>query len=147
MKGMWVGYDVGCTMGLTLGHGAWERDRPSNGSMWNSYSFQPVGQWMGYLFTDLGAEGCCRSLNALFNHMMPWWNRKSTWPKSKFKLINMGLVSSGWLWRSVRAVRWTSVFPRGNHKLWLRVCDTGRNWCLHPRSGIHLLDIWENQWR
>ena len=66
MKEMWDGYDVGCTMGLTLGHGAWQIDWPSNGSMWNSYSFQPVGQWMGYLFTDLGAEGCFRSLNALF---------------------------------------------------------------------------------
>ena len=65
MKGMWVGYDVGCTMGLTLGHGAWQIDQPSNGSIWNSYSFQPVGQRMGYSFTDLGAEGCCRSLNAL----------------------------------------------------------------------------------
>ena len=53
-------------MGLTLGHGAWQIDRPSNGSMWNSYSFQPIGQWMGYSFTDLEAEGCCRSLNALF---------------------------------------------------------------------------------
>ena len=62
---MWVGYGVGCTMRLTLGHGAWQIDQPSNGSMWNSYSFQPVGQWMGYSFTDLGAEGCCRSLNAL----------------------------------------------------------------------------------
>ena len=49
-----------------LGHGAWQIDQPSNGSMWNSYSFQPVGQWMGYSFTDLEAEGCCRSLNALF---------------------------------------------------------------------------------
>ena len=39
--------------------------RPINGSIWNSYSFQPVGQLMGYSFTDLGAEGCCRSLNAL----------------------------------------------------------------------------------
>ena len=29
-------------------------------------SFQLVGPWMGYSFTDLGAEGCCRSLNALF---------------------------------------------------------------------------------
>ena len=48
MKGMWVGYDVGCTVGLTLGHGAWQINRPSNGSMWNSYSFQPVGQWMSY---------------------------------------------------------------------------------------------------
>ena len=38
-----------------------------NGSMWNSYSFQPIGPWMGYSFTDLGAEGCCRSLNALLN--------------------------------------------------------------------------------
>ena len=62
---MGVGYDVECTMGLTLGHGAWQIDRPCNGSMWNSYSFQPVGQWMGYSFTDLGAAGCCRSLNAL----------------------------------------------------------------------------------
>ena len=68
MKGMWVGYDVGCTMGLTLGHGAWQIDQPSNGSMWNSYSFQPVGQWMGYSFTDLGAEGCSHSLNALSTH-------------------------------------------------------------------------------
>ena len=56
-KGMWVGYDVGCTMGLTLGHGAWQIDRPSNRSMWNSYSFQPVAQWMGYSFTDLGLRG------------------------------------------------------------------------------------------
>ena len=66
MKRMWVGYDVGCTMGLTLDHGAWQIDWPSSGSTWKSYSFQPVGQWMGYSFTDLGAEGCCRSLNALF---------------------------------------------------------------------------------
>ena len=29
-------------------------------------SFQPIGPWMGYSFTDLGAEGCCHSLNALF---------------------------------------------------------------------------------
>ena len=56
-------------MGLTCGHGAWQIDRQSNGSMWDSYSFQPVGQWMGYSFTDLGAEGCCRSLNALFIFM------------------------------------------------------------------------------
>ena len=61
MKGMWVG----CSMGLTLDHVAWQIEWPSNGSMWNSYRFQPVGQWMGYLFTDLEAEGCCRSLNAL----------------------------------------------------------------------------------
>ena len=26
MKGMWVRYDVGCTMGLPLGHGAWQID-------------------------------------------------------------------------------------------------------------------------
>ena len=31
-----------------------------------TYSFQPIGPWMGYSFTDLGAEGCCCSLNALF---------------------------------------------------------------------------------
>ena len=67
IQGIWVGYVVGCTMGLTLGHGAWQIDQPANGSMWNSYSFQPVGHGMGYSFTDLGAEGCCSSLNALLN--------------------------------------------------------------------------------
>ena len=53
-------------MGLFLGHSAWKKVRPSKGSMWNSSSFQPIGPWMGYSFTDLGAEGCCHSLNALF---------------------------------------------------------------------------------
>ena len=56
--------------GIDFGHGAWQIDQPSNGSLWNSYSFQPVDIqfWMDsfHLFTDLGAEGCCRSLNALF---------------------------------------------------------------------------------
>ena len=33
--------------------------------MWNCYSFQPVGPCMDCPFSDLGAEGCCRSLNAL----------------------------------------------------------------------------------
>ena len=66
----WKRYELDtmlCTMGLFLGHSAWQKDRPSNGSMWNSYSFQPIGPWMGYSFTDLEAEGCCHSLNALFN--------------------------------------------------------------------------------
>ena len=58
MKEMWVGYNVGCTMSLA--------NWPSDGSMLNSYNFQPVGPWMGYSFTDLGAEGCCHSLNTLF---------------------------------------------------------------------------------
>ena len=79
MKGMWVGYDVGCTMGLTCGHGAWQIDRQSSGSMWNSYSFQPVGQWMSYSFTDLGAEGCCRSLNALFKNIFLIKNLFNNW--------------------------------------------------------------------
>ena len=66
MKGMWVGYDVKCTMVLTLGCSGWQIDRPSNESMWNSHSSQPVAPWMGLSLTDLGAEGCCRPLNALF---------------------------------------------------------------------------------
>ena len=65
IKEIWVGNNVGCTMGLLLGHSALQIDRPSNGSMWNSDSFQPVSPQKGYSFTDLGAEGCCRSLNAL----------------------------------------------------------------------------------
>ena len=40
-------------MAFLLAHSAWQID------------FEPVGPWMGYAFTDLGAEGCCRSLNAL----------------------------------------------------------------------------------
>ena len=59
MKEMWVKYNIGCTMGLLLGHGTWQIDWPSNGSMWNSYGFQPIGPWMGYSFTDLGAGECC----------------------------------------------------------------------------------------
>ena len=65
MKEMWVGYNVGCTVGLLLGHSAQQIHWPSNGSVWNSDSFQPVVPWMGYSFTDLGAEGCCRSVNTL----------------------------------------------------------------------------------
>ena len=38
--------------------------------MWNSYSFQPVGQWIGYYLTDLGAEECCRSLNPLLQSVV-----------------------------------------------------------------------------
>ena len=64
MKGMRVGYDVGCTIGLTLGHGAWQIDRPSNGSMWN-LQFPTCWPMDGLIFHYLGAEGCCRSLNAL----------------------------------------------------------------------------------
>ena len=43
IKEIWVRYNVGCTMGLLLGHSALQIDRPSNGSMWNSDSFQPHG--------------------------------------------------------------------------------------------------------
>ena len=75
-------------MGLLLGH--------SNGSMWNCYSFQPVGPWMDCPFTDLGAEGCCRSLNAsliyclMICHNMPtlvrfWYtNMYFTWLNQHF---------------------------------------------------------------
>ena len=73
IKEMRVRYNVGFIMGLLLGHSAWQIGRPSNGSMWNSCSFQPVGPKKGYSFTDLGAEGCCRSLNALFSFPMFCW--------------------------------------------------------------------------
>ena len=42
IKKIWVGYNVGCTMGLLLGHSALQIDLPSNGSMWNSDSFELV---------------------------------------------------------------------------------------------------------
>ena len=65
MREMWVWYNVGHTMGFLLGHSAWQKHWPSNGSMWNCYSFQPVSPWMGCPLTDLGAEECCHSPNAL----------------------------------------------------------------------------------
>ena len=88
MEGEWAGYNVGCTMGLTLGHGTWQIDRPSNGSMWNS--FQPVGPWMGYSFTDLGAEGCCRSLNALL-----WFPRISRQTAGEVDIKICGYINYG----------------------------------------------------
>ena len=45
----------------------WPWAMPSYGSMWNSYSFQPVGQWMGYSFTDLGALYFIHVTNRGFN--------------------------------------------------------------------------------
>ena len=35
LKEMWVGYFVRCTVGLLLGHSAWQIHWPSNGLMWN----------------------------------------------------------------------------------------------------------------
>ena len=64
MKEMWVG----CTMGLLLGQSAWQIDRQSNWPMWNAYSFKPVGLWMRYSFTDLGAEWRCHYLCLLWSH-------------------------------------------------------------------------------
>ena len=32
-------------MGLIKGHGVWQIDQPTNGSMWNSYNFQHVVPW------------------------------------------------------------------------------------------------------
>ena len=54
-------------MDLLLAHNAWQIDRPSYVSMLNSYSFQSVGHWMGYSFTNLGAEGCCLSQSTLLS--------------------------------------------------------------------------------
>ena len=49
--------------GLALGpHCIWQIDRPSFQPA-GPWMGQPVGPWMGYSFTDLGAEGCCRSIN------------------------------------------------------------------------------------
>ena len=126
MKGMWVGYDVGCTMGLTLGLGARQIDQPSNGSMWNSYSSQPVGQWMGYSFTDLGAEGCCRSLNALFLFhgrsivTVCWSTGPSAW------ILTHGAARASWHWVRTHAASWClwyyisiimpSIGVRGNQR-------------------------------
>ena len=68
IKKISVGYNVGHTMCLLLGHSTWQIHWPSNGSVWNGYSFQPVGPWMGCPFTDIGAEGYCHSLNALLRY-------------------------------------------------------------------------------
>ena len=94
-------------MGLTLGHGAWQIDQPSNGSMWNSYSFQPVVQWMGYSFTDLGAEGCCRSLNALFLmkiyefHLMFSVILLKHWGRDKMATISQTTLSNAFFFLNI----------------------------------------------
>ena len=56
--GMWVGYDVGCTLGLTLGHGAWQIDLQVNLKL-----FQFPTCWlMNGLFVHWSRGwGCCRS--------------------------------------------------------------------------------------
>ena len=130
MKGMWVGYDVGCTMGLTLGHGTWQIDQPSNGSMWNSYSFQPVGQWMGYSFADLGAAGCCCSLNALIT-MFP-----SSYHHEIFRSYYLG---QKWCWckRSRSKVNVTEVKTQHSRfwtvtPVWIHIWQ----WNAHSLSSI-----------
>ena len=56
---------LGAHWACSWAHSAWQIHWPSKGSMWNCYSFQLVGPWMGYSLTDRGAEVCCRSLNDL----------------------------------------------------------------------------------
>ena len=52
LKGMSVGYDVGCT--LTLGHNAWQIDRIPNGSVWNSYTW-----WLHQMETFFALLAIC----------------------------------------------------------------------------------------
>ena len=98
MKRMWVGYDVGC-------HGAWKIDRRSNGSMLNSYSFQPVGPWMGYSFTDLGAEVCCHSLNALLQVLH---SRRSIYDVGSLVYSVVGIKSCAFLAVTKQLYEWFS---------------------------------------
>ena len=72
---MRVRYNVWRTMGLLSGHITWQIYWLSNGSMWNCYSLQPLGPWMGCPFTDLGAKECYLSINALFLSVdiVPWY--------------------------------------------------------------------------
>ena len=106
MKEMWVRYNVGCTMAFLLAHSAWQID------------FEPVGPWMGYAFTDLGAEGCCRSLNALFYlrpvlsamvqfvHVRAYQNLSC-----EFQMVNTFIARSGSLHPQTYAVTWCAVTP------------------------------------
>ena len=86
----------------------------SNRSMWNCYSFQPVGPWLNCPFTDLGAEGCCRSLTAFFFHDPITWIILGMGPSNeRWSYIatpppiggaqnqNDSCISniSGWLWK------------------------------------------------
>ena len=49
-----------------MGYSTYQIHWPSNGLMQNYYTFQSVGPLMDCPFSDLWAEGCCHSLNALF---------------------------------------------------------------------------------
>ena len=54
-----------CNMGLSVCYSTYRIHWPRNGLMQNCYSFQIVSPLMGCPFSDLWAEGCCHSLNAL----------------------------------------------------------------------------------
>ena len=64
---MWCWMHNGIDMGR-----AWQIHRPNNGSMWNSYSFSLLPNES---FTDLGAEGCCRTLNTLLKLLSAHFSR------------------------------------------------------------------------
>ena len=147
MKWVWVGYDVGCTMGLTLGHGAWQIDRPSNGSVWNSYSFQPVGQWMGYSFTDLGAEEVVFLWTPCYNtkhdyikrfywpsHIFYWSSGDFYWSRTGVPVVSRCLLL-------VQEDAWSDKLVLSDNKPGKTYQSASINLCRHWPVG----DLWPNR--
>ena len=79
-KGMWVRCDViptmqpwTCDIFLPVGYSTHRIHWPSDcGLMQNWQCFQPAGLLTGCPFSDLWAEGCCHSLNALLLYKSPF---------------------------------------------------------------------------
>ena len=66
-------------MGVTLGHGAWQIDRPSNGSI-TQCETRTVSNLLAHEWAcrslHQGAEGCCGYLNALFTMFLSLYHHE-----------------------------------------------------------------------
>ena len=110
MKEMWVGYNVVCTMGLFLGHSAWQKDRPSNGSMWNSslnalfYFVTIIMKFSGVITidrSDVHATGQGQGSMVKVTEVkknLSYFERLGTITP---------VVSNSWLWNDTQSLKWS----------------------------------------
>ena len=109
---VWVGYDGGSTIGLILGRSAWQIDRPSNGSMWNSYSFQPDGPMNGLFIHWSRDWGVLPS----YERLVPFPIKHLMSDRDMIEIVSVKVspVSQCWVgWH--KSASWFSivVFPQG----------------------------------
>ena len=122
MKEMWVGYNVGCTMGFLLGHSAWQIDqfptcRPMNGLFvhwsrgWGVSSFSErlvQNYWSTFSCTS---DSCLTGVTAVLQQhcgdtcqIWMWFSKSNQWfHKCRYIYIIKGEINSLWpsdtIWR------------------------------------------------